>query len=423
MARRTISRPGSVQGIGLHTGAETTLSCHPAASGNGIVFRRIDLDGSPEVPARISEVDVTDRHTAIGHGEKTIHTVEHLLAAVAAHRLDDVVFEIDGPEPPILDGSFRPFYDLLSAADPTDQDGEPMVYKITAPLQIKEGDSSYVVAPADDLRVTATIDFPHPLIGTQVGSYAATPEVFEAELADSRTFGFMAEVDTLRAKGLIKGASTANAIVLSEDGVIDSELRWPDEFVRHKAGDMLGDLALIGGRIEAHIVAVRPSHRGNIALALAIARTAEPRGGYAMDIGQIFEILPHRYPFLLVDRIVEVEGTRRCVGIKNVTINEPFFQGHFPGHPIMPGVLIIEAMAQVGGMLLMHTMDDRDEKVVYFMSLDKVKFRRPVVPGDQIRFELEMLKSRGATCQMQGKAFVDGKLAAEAIMMARVIDK
>ena len=196
MARRTISQPGSVQGIGLHTGAETTLSCHPAVSGTGIVFRRIDLDGSPEVPARISEVDVTDRHTAIGHGEKTIHTVEHLLAAVAAHRLDDVVFEIDGPEPPILDGSFRPFYDLLSAADPTDQDGEPMVYKITAPLQIKEGDSSYVVAPADDLRVTATIDFPHPLIGTQVGSYAATPEVFEAELADSRTFGFMAEVDT-----------------------------------------------------------------------------------------------------------------------------------------------------------------------------------------------------------------------------------
>jgi UDP-3-O-[3-hydroxymyristoyl] N-acetylglucosamine deacetylase/3-hydroxyacyl-[acyl-carrier-protein] dehydratase len=186
---------------------------------------------------------------------------------------------------------------------------------------------------------------------------------------------------------------------------------------------MLGDLALIGGRIEAHIVAVRPSHRGNIALALAIARTAQPRGGYAMDIGQILEILPHRYPFLLVDRIVEIEGTRRCVGIKNVTINEPFFQGHFPGHPIMPGVLIIEAMAQVGGMLLMHSNDDWEEKVVYFMSLDKVKFRRPVVPGDQIRFELEMLKFRGATCQMQGKAFVDGKLTAEAIMMARVIDK
>ena len=423
MARRTISRSGSLHGIGLHTGAETTLVCHPATSGTGIVFRRIDLDGTPEVRARISEVEVTDRHTAIGHGDQTIHTVEHVLAAVAAHQLDDVLFEIDGPEPPILDGSFRPFYDLLLAADPTDHEGEPVVYKITAPLQVKEGDSTYDGAPADDLRVTATINFPHPMIGTQVGSYAATSEGFDAELADSRTFGFMAEVDTLRAKGLIKGASTANAIVLSEDGLVDSELRWPDEFVRHKAGDMLGDLALIGGRIEAHIVAVRPSHQGNIALALAIARTAEPRGGYAMDIGEIFEILPHRYPFLLVDRIVEVEGNRRCVGIKNVTINEPFFQGHFPGHPIMPGVLIIEAMAQVGGMLLMRSIDDMDEKVVYFMSLDKVKFRRPVVPGDQLRFELEMLKFRGASCQMQGKAFVEGKLTAEAIMMARVIDK
>jgi UDP-3-O-acyl N-acetylglucosamine deacetylase len=285
VARRTISGSGSLKGIGLHTGAETTIACHSAQSGTGVVFRRLDLDGSPEVRARISEVDVTDRHTAIGHGEQTIHTVEHVLAAVAAHQLDDVVFEIDGPEPPILDGSFRPFYDLLLDAGPTDHAGEPVVYKITAPLQVKEGDSSYVVAPADDLRITATIDFAHPLIRTQVGSYAATTEVFDAELADSRTFGFMAEVDTLRAKGLIQGASTANAVVLSEDGVVDSELRWADEFVRHKAGDMLGDLALIGGRIEAHIVAVRPSHRGNIALARAIARTAEPRGGYAMDIG------------------------------------------------------------------------------------------------------------------------------------------
>jgi len=423
VARRTIGGTGALEGVGLHTGATSTLTCHPGESGRGIVFRRIDLPGSPEVPARISEVDVTDRHTAIGHGEHTIHTVEHVLAAVAAHQLDDVVLDLDGPEPPILDGSFRPFFDLLGQAGPVDQEGDPVIYKITAPIQVSEGDSTYVVAPADDLRLTATIDFAHDLIGTQVGSYAATPAVFDAELADSRTFGFMSEVEGLRAKGLIQGASTANAVVLDDEGVVDNTLRWPDEFVRHKAGDMLGDLALIAGRIQAHIVANRPSHRGNIALARAIARTAEQRGGIAMDIGQILEILPHRYPFLLVDRIVEVEGTRRCVGIKNVTINEPFFQGHFPGHPIMPGVLIIEAMAQVGGMLLMHAIEDREEKVVYFMSLDGVKFRRPVVPGDQVRFELEMLKFRGATCQMSGRAYVDGNLAAEAVMMARVIDR
>ena len=423
MTRRTISRTVEISGTGLHTGAETTLTCEPAASGSGIFFRRLDLEGQPQIPARLPEVEVTERHTAIGHGDHTIHTVEHLLAAVAALGIDDIALNLDGPEPPIVDGSFRPFYDLLQSAGPLEHEGEPLIFNITAPLQVTEGDSSYVVVPADQLRLTATIDFDHPLIGHQVGSYLFDGAAFDTELADSRTFGFMADVESLRAKGLIQGASTANAIVLSDDGVVDTELRFRDEFVRHKIGDMVGDLALIGGRIQAHIVATKPSHRGNIALARAIARTAEQRGGFAMDVGQILEILPHRYPFLLVDRIVEVEGTRRCVGLKNVTINEPFFQGHFPGHPIMPGVLIIEAMAQVGGMLLMHAIEDREEKVVYFMSLNDVKFRRPVVPGDQLRFELEMLQFRGATCRMRGEAYVEGKLAAEAIMMARVIDR
>ena len=423
MGRRTISRAVSIDGVGLHTGAETTLVCQPAESGVGIVFRRTDLEGAPEIGARLSEVEVTDRHTAIGRGDLTIHTVEHLLAAVAALQLDDIVLELDGPEPPIIDGSFEPFFNLLTEAGPVEHDGDAVVYKINAPLQVKEGDSSYVVAPADDFRLTATIDFPHPVIGAQVGSFGIDGDTFGRELAPSRTFGFLAEVEVLRAKGLIQGASTANAIVLDDDGIVDTELRWPDEFVRHKIGDMLGDLALIGGRVQAHIVATKPSHRGNVALAHAIARTAERRGAFALDIGEIFEVLPHRYPFLLVDRIIEVEEGRRCVGIKNVTINEPFFQGHFPGHPIMPGVLIIEAMAQVGGMLLMANLTDPKEKVVYFMSLDDVKFRRPVVPGDQLRFELEMLKFRGATARVQGYAYVDGKLVAEAIMMARVIDR
>ncbi len=422
MARRTIGNSASISGVGLHTGAESKLVCHPGASGQGIVFRRTDLPGAPEVPARLSQVEVTDRHTAIGH-QATIHTVEHLLAAVAAMGIDDIVLELDAPEPPVLDGSFQPFCDLLTEAGVVEHDGEPTVYRIAAPFQVTEGDSTYLVAPAPELRITTTIDFEHPLIGSQVASLTVSPESFASELATSRTFGFMSEVDDLRSRDLIKGATTQNAIVLDETGVVENELRAPDEFVRHKLGDLVGDLALIGGRVEAHIVATKPSHRGNVTLARAIARTGQRHGGYAMDIGQILEVIPHRYPFLLVDRIIEVEGKDRIVGIKNVTINEPFFQGHFPGHPIMPGVLIIEAMAQVGGMLLMGAIDDPEEKVVYFMSLDEVKFRRPVVPGDQLRFELEMLQFRRNTCRMKGVAFVDGQPAAQAVMMARVVDR
>jgi UDP-3-O-[3-hydroxymyristoyl] N-acetylglucosamine deacetylase/3-hydroxyacyl-[acyl-carrier-protein] dehydratase len=249
---------------------------------------------------------------------------------------------------------------------------------------------------------------------------------FERELAAARTFGFAHEVEALRARGLIKGANANTAIVLDDAGIAaGAPLRWPDEFVRHKAADVLGDLALTGARVQAHIVATRPSHAGNVALARALVRTGKRAGSSALDIAKIMSYLPHRYPFLLVDRILEIEGDQRIVGIKNVTINEPFFQGHFPGHPIMPGVLIIEAMAQVGGMLLMSRFEGQsvEDKVVYFMSLDAVKFRRPVVPGDQIRFELQMLAFRGRTCRMKGEGYVDGQMVAEAEMMAMVVDR
>src|SRR5207249_9430254 len=217
-------------------------------------------------------------------------------------------------------------------------------------------------------------------IGRQTGSYDITPGGFADEISQARTFGFLREADALRARGLALGAALESTLVLSEDGLVGGTLRWPDEFVRHKAGDILGDLALVGGRVQAHVVATRPSHQGNVALARAITRTAERTGGKILDINRILEVIPHRYPFLLVDRILELEPRRRVVGIKNVTINEPFFQGHFPGHPIMPGVVIIEAMAQVGGMLLMEELQSREDKVVYFMALDNVKFRRPVLP-------------------------------------------
>ena len=427
-ARRSIAHQQALRGTGLHTGAATEATFLPATPGQGIVFRRIDLGGKPEVPARLTEVEAVERRTAIGHGEATIHTVEHLLAAVAAHEIDDLTIELSGPEPPILDGSVLPYFDALTKAKPTDVEGEPTVLSVQAPFTVSEGDSVYVVAPAKALRFTVTIEWPHPLIGRQTGSYDLTAAAFAAELAPARTFGFTSEVAQLQAKGLIKGASAANAIVLDERGIANGgTLRWPDEFVRHKAADILGDLALTGARVRAHVVATRPSHGGNVALARALARAGKRTGGGepVMDISKIMNYLPHRYPFLLVDRILEVEGNKRIVGLKNVTINEPFFQGHFPGHPIMPGVLIIEAMAQVGGMLLMSHFEGQniDDKVVYFMSLDNVKFRRPVVPGDQIRFELEMLQFRGKTCKMKGAGYVDGQIVAEAEMMAMVTDK
>jgi len=311
----------------------------------------------------------------------------------------------------------------LEAAGVLEQAGDPVIYRVTAPSEISEGDSSYLLAPAKALRLTTTIEWPHPLIGRQTGSYDITAKKFASELAEARTFGFLREADALRARGLALGAALESTLVLSDDGLVGGSLRWPDEFVRHKAGDILGDLALSGGRIQGHIVATKPSHQGNIALARWLTRTGQRDGGVVMDIGRILDVIPHRYPFLLVDRIIEVEGTKRIVGIKNVTINEPFFQGHFPGHPIMPGVLIIEAMAQVGGMLLLGTIEDPDQKVVYFMSLDNVKFRRPVLPGDQLRCELEMLQNRGRTCRMKGVAYVDGQVVAEAEMMARVVDR
>ena len=427
-ARRSIRHKASVSGTGLHTGAQTEATFLPAPAGQGIVFRRVDLKGKPEVPALLSEVEAIERRTAIGKGDTTIHTVEHLLAAVAAHEIDDLIVELSGPEPPILDGSVQPYFEALEQAGPTETGGEPVILSVQAPFTVTEGDASYIVAPAKELRLTVTIEWPHPLIGRQAGTYTVTPQAFARDLAPARTFGFTSEVAGLQAKGLIKGASSANAIVLDDRGLADGgQLRWPDEFVRHKAADILGDLALTGGRVRAHIVATRPSHGGNIALAHALARAARRTGGGApkMDIGRIMDVLPHRYPFLLVDRIIEVEGRQRIVGIKNVTINEPFFQGHFPGHPVMPGVLIIEAMAQVGGMLLLSYFEGQniDDKVVYFMSLDKVKFRRPVIPGDQIRFELEMLSFRGKTCKMKGEGYVDGQLVVEAEMMASVVDK
>jgi UDP-3-O-[3-hydroxymyristoyl] N-acetylglucosamine deacetylase / 3-hydroxyacyl-[acyl-carrier-protein] dehydratase len=381
----------------------------------------VDLEARPEIPALLGHVVSADRGTNLAVGEAAVHTVEHVLAAVAALPLDNLVIEVDAPEMPIVDGSFLPFLHALSGAGVVVQEGEAAVLKIEQAVDVTgPNGGTYVAAPAPAYRISVGIEFDHPAVGRQFTTLALDGESFEREIAPARTFGFLAEAEALRARGLAQGATLENAIVLNATGLESGELRFGDEFVRHKLGDIVGDLALLGRRLQGHIVADRPSHAGNLALGREILRR---QSRSIVDIQKIMEYLPHRYPMLLVDRIVDFEAGKRIVGIKNVTINEPFFQGHYPGHPIMPGVLIIEAMAQVGGLLLMDTIEFPDDKVVYFMSLDAVKWRRPVTPGDQIRFELEMLQFRRHTCRMKGVGYVDGNVVAEAEMMARIVDR
>ena len=424
--RRTLRRAVTLEGVGMHTGVHTRVTFCAAEPGAGIVFRRADLDGAPTIPARLTSVSGVERRTTLAANGAEVHTVEHLLAALHACGVDDAVVVLTGPEPPILDGSFQPFVEAVLRAEPAEHGGEVLQYTVNEPFALREGEASYLVGPAPALRISTTIDFPHPLIGRQSGTYDITAEAFARELAPARTFGFVKEVEKLRSKGLIAGASTANAVVLDEQGIVEGTLRWPDEFVRHKAADLVGDLALVGGRIHAYVVADKPSHRGNVALGNALRRRAASSGHPPLDIRDILQILPHRYPMLLVDRVIEMEEGKRIVGIKNVTMNEPFFQGHFPDHPIMPGVLLIEAMAQVGGVMLMGSIQkgpEGQDKVVYFMSLDNVKFRRPVVPGDQVRFELDLIQHKERASRMRGVGYVDGHVVVEAEMMARIVDR
>ena len=420
--RNTIARDVTLSGTGLHLGLPCCLTFRPGPPGSGVRFVRGDLPGAPMTRAHVSVAVESERRTQLGEGDAALHTVEHVLAAVAAREIDDLVIELDGPEPPIMDGSAGPFFRALGEAGIVDHGGRIEILSLASPVRVEMGDSWYEAHPAAALSVEVSIDFPHPMVGRQEGRYAVTPESFERELADARTFGFAHEVDALRARGLIRGGSTDNAIVLSPDGVVGNELRWTDEFVRHKAMDCVGDLALAGKRVRARVVAHRPSHAGTVRLVRELTRRA-CKETQVIGIEEIMRVLPHRYPFLLVDRVLEYDEGKRVVGIKNVTINEPFFQGHFPGHPIMPGVLIIEAMAQVGGILLMGTVPDPESKVVYFTSLDNVRWRKPVKPGDQIRFELEVVQIRGPVCKMKGVARVDGGLVAEADMAAMLRDR
>jgi UDP-3-O-[3-hydroxymyristoyl] N-acetylglucosamine deacetylase/3-hydroxyacyl-[acyl-carrier-protein] dehydratase len=420
--RRTIAAPVTVQGVGLHLGVACALEFRPAPTGSGIVFQRRDLAGAAPIRALATNAVLTERRTQLGHEPNAVHTVEHVLAAIQALEIDDILVSMDGPEPPIMDGSAGPFFEALRKVGLRQHPGCIRTGRLTTPVRVVDGDSVYEAFPADELELEVTIDFPHPLIGAQRYSGRVSSAMFASELSWARTFGFVREVEPLRARGLIKGASTQNAIVLDDTGVVENALRSPDEFVRHKMMDCVGDLALAGMRLRARIVAHKPSHRGTVLFVRAL-QASLAQESQVLGIEEIMQVLPHRYPFLLVDRVLEIDPGKRIVGIKNVTINEPFFQGHFPGHPIMPGVLIVEAMAQVGGMLLMGTVPDPASKVVYFTSLNNVKWRRPVKPGDQLRFELDLVQVRGMMCKMSGVAKVDGEVVCEAEMGAMVRDK
>ena len=425
---RTLQRPVTLSGIGVHSGESSSLTFQPDPKGPGIRFRRVDLEGSPEIPADLDHVAGTELGTMLAapSGE-SVRTVEHVMAALSAIGISRTVVELDGPEPPILDGSFQGYLEPLQRAGIVELEDDVPSVRPSAPLTLDDrpGSARYVVTPSDTFRVSATIEFDHPAIGRQYGSFPLDTPGFTSEIAPARTFGFESEAEALRARGLACGASLENTVVLNEEGILNDHLRFPDEFLRHKVGDIVGDLALLGARLETHVIAERPSHQGNIALARALDREARrnPAGKPIVDIQQILQYLPHRYPMLLVDRVIDFESGKRIVGVKNVTINEPFFQGHYSGHPIMPGVLIIEAMAQVGGLLLIDAIEARDDKVVYFMSLDKVKWRRPVTPGDQLVFEVNLIQMRRTVCKMRGEGFVDGQLVAEAELMARIMDR
>ena len=435
MKQRTIAKSASLTGVGLHTGEEITLTMKPAAENSGIIFIRSDLPGAPSIkvcPQNAVESTTEMRRTILRSNGAEVHTVEHVLAAIAGLCVDNIIIELTGMEvPDPNDGSAAPYLGLLEEAGLVDLEEEQNPFIVTKPISYDSGDVQVVGTPYDGLKLSFTIKFENSILGTQHISLDITPETFKSEIASSRTFVLFRDVEYLRKMGLIKGGSLNNAVVIKDDGFMNEEpLRFPDECVRHKVLDLLGDLSLLGQPVRGHFHAVRSGHSHNLSFVKELyAQQTGPAQFDSMlsevhfNINDIERIMPHRYPFLLIDRILHLEERKRVVGIKNVTVNEPFFVGHFPGHPIMPAVLIIEAMAQVGGVLLLNTVDNPESKLVYFMGIDSAKFRKPVLPGDQIVFDLQLLRLKRRTCKMSGKAYVQGRLVAEAELLSSIVDR
>ena len=459
--QRTIANPVHFSGVGLHTGLKSRVTFRPAPVNHGIRFVRTDLENSPEIIPHISNVVDLNRGTSIEQNGVRIHTVEHVLSAISGLQIDNVYVELTNKEPPVGDGSAKPFVDVLLKAGFVEQSEIRKYFRVDEPITVSQPNrnAEIVVLPSEEFRITFLVDYENPAIGKKYTSMYSLEKEFVKEFAPARTFCFLHEVEELHKAGLIRGGNLNNAIVVvdrklgskdmkqlkklldikgkvtvPESGILNGKkLRFENEPVRHKTLDLIGDLALLGMPIKAHILAARSGHLTNVMLVKRLSKILEKKeitkkfqskkkSGEIFDIRAIEKILPHRYPLLLVDRVLDITPGKNIVAIKNVTRNEPFFNGHFPDQPVMPGVLIVEAMAQAGGILMLHGMENPSDKLIYFTGIDKVKFRKVVTPGDQIRMEIELTKVFKTTWKMKGKAYVDDKVVASAEMTAVIMD-
>jgi len=461
--QRTLADAVTMSGVGLHTGNLSTLTFRPAAEGTGFRFVRTDLPGNPEIPAIVDHVVDIARGTTLALGEARVHTVEHVLAALVGMGVDNCMIELSNNEPPVGDGSSMPYVEMIKKVGTVEQHAIREEIILEAPVRyVDEARGTEIMAlPNDKYRVTVMVDYNNPALGSQHTGLFDLETEFETEFAPARTFCFLHEVEALHAQGLIQGGNLDNAIVivdkemsdddltalltkmgiqgnavLGNNGILNNnKLRYKNEPARHKLLDMVGDLALVGPRMRAQVLAARPGHAANIEFARKMRRLYEkqqtvkkyqkrPTEGVVFDINAILELMPHRYPFLMIDRITEFDSEqRRIVGYKNITFNEPCFMGHFPGRPIFPGVLIAEAMAQTGCVLLTAEGVDAKKKLVFFTGMNNLKFRKPVIPGDTLVMEVSIMRYRFGIVQLDAKAYVNDQLVAEGELSAAVVDR